>query len=203
MSLTLNDRKEMILFSLKFCDYLNIRQISILSNLSESYVYKIMKQLGTYVRMFTDNRMNVYYLSKDGREFTQSKKVRRKLTTVQHYIMRNDLYLHLGQPDSWQNEVRINYTYERDNPKSRKIVVVADAHYIASNGQHHVIEIDNLQKMHQNKVKIEKYRRLTEKGVFKGIPKLIWVTTTEHRKKLLSGLCEGLNVQILLRGDLL
>lgn len=203
MSRTLDEQKEQILLHLKKFDYLNIKQISVMVGLSESYIYKIMKQLNSYVRTFTDNRMTVYYLSKEGREFTRSEKVRRKLTTAQHYIMRTNLYIYLGQPESWKNEVRIKYTYDKADPKSRKIMVVADGHYVCSDNRHHIIEIDNEQKMHKNKIKIEKYRRLTEKGVFKGIPELIWVTTTEYRRKMLLELCTGLDVKVLLRGDLI
>lgn len=161
-----------------------------------------MNRLKPYVRVFTDDGVNVYYLSKDGRDLTGSEKVRRKLTTAEHYILRMDLYLSLGCPDSWRNEVRISYVYDKHNPKSRKIVVVCDAHYTTHDGRHVCVEIDNSQKMNKNRAKIEKYRRLVEKGVFQGMPVLVWVTTTEYRRQLLAELCEGLDTTIYVKGEL-
>lgn len=206
MSRPLDERHEKILLLLKRFDYLNIRHIRILLGMGESYVYRFMSGLHAYVSVFKDNRENIYYLSKAGREFIQSDKALRKITTAQHYMMRADLFILLGQPDTWRNEVRISYTYDNDNPNSRVIRVVADAHYVTSENhhiQHHIVEIDNAQKMNKNKIKIEKYRRLTEKGVFKGLPQIIWVTTTAYRKKALLELCEGLNVKVYLKGDLI
>lgn len=202
-TVVLSERDERVLLTLKRFDYLNIKHIRSLIGFSERYAYKVMSRLKPYVSSFTDEGVNIYYLNKHGREFTQSEKVRRRLTTAAHYMMRADMYLHLGCPESWKNEVRISYLYDKHDPKSRKIMVVADAHYITRDHTHCVVEIDNSQKMQQNRIKIEKYRRLIEKGVFKGMPLIIWVTTTPYRQKLLTELCEGLNTQIYLRGDLL
>jgi len=192
---------------LKKHDYLNIKHIRTLVGLSETYVYKVMNQLKQYVHVFTDEGSNVYYLSKEGRLFTGSKKIRKRLTTARHYMMRADAYIYTGQPATWLNEVRISYVADAQNPKSSKTIVVADAHYKQrviglDYEQHTVVEIDNEQKMTQNKRKIEKYRRLIDYGVFGGMPRLVWITTTPYRKARLLELCEGLDVRIYLRGDL-
>lgn len=191
----LNDRQERILLSLKKFDYLTVRQLQSLHDL-KSYrnAYKVIRQLEGYYNVFKDNNTNVYYLNKKGREYVNSDKIRRRLTTTAHYIMRNNLFIYLGQPTSWRNEIRIKY-------ESRKITVVADAHYVNS-GKHYIIEIDNTQTMKKNHIKIEKYRRLIEHGVFKGMPKMIWVTSTAYRRDALLGLCEGLDVDVFQSTDI-
>jgi hypothetical protein len=148
-----------------------------------------------YLSHFYDGQ-KIYYLSKEGRERVNCDVPRTKITTANHYLMRNDLYIHLGQPKTWQNEVKM---ISAEGTK-QEIIIVADAHYISRN-KHHIIEIDNLQKMKKNKSKVDKYRRLIERGSFKGMPKLIWVTTTEYRRKALLELCEGLDVEVYLSSD--
>ncbi len=198
----LNGRQEQILLSLKRFDYMTVKQLQRLHDLkSDSNAYRVIKQIEPFLSVFKDDGINVYYLNKDGRDAVNSNKIRKKLTTAQHYLMRNDLYIHLGKPGTWQNEIRM--TYELNN---EKITVVADAHYTSfsyPHKKHHIIEIDHLQKMNKNKIKMEKYRRLIQKGVFSGMPKLVWVTTTPYRREILSELMEGLEYQIYLREDLL
>jgi len=192
----LNERQEKILLSLKDCDYLTVKQIQRMHNLkSDSNAYRVIKRLEPYTHVFKEDGINVYYLNKNGREAMNCNKKRTKLTTVKHYLMRNDLYILKGCPKSWSNEVRMRY-----KSKENEITVVADAH--CTSNKHHIIEIDHMQKMQKNKIKIEKYRRLIEKGVFKGMPELIWVTTTPYRQQALQELCDGLNFKVYLREDL-
>lgn len=196
----LSERHEKLLLLLKRFDYLTVRQFQQLYDLkSDRNAYRVIKQLETYTNVFKDEGINVYYLNKKGREYVNSNKVRTKLTTAKHYIMRNDLYIYLNKPQTWQNEVKMNYESSRNN-----ITVVADAHFTTvayPHHKHHVIEIDHTQKMKKNEIKIEKYRRLIEKGVFKGMPKLIWVTTTTYRKNCLLELMDGLDCVVFLPID--
>ncbi|GGN65562.1 replication-relaxation family protein [Oceanobacillus indicireducens] len=198
----LNSRQEQILLNLKRFDYMTVKQLQQLHDLkSDSNAYRVMRQLEPYTSVFKDDGVNVYYLNKEGRGVVNSKKIRKKLTTAQHYLMRNDLYIYLGMPGTWQNEIRMKYDLNNE-----KITVVADAHYTSFSypyKKHHIIEIDHTQKMKKNEIKIEKYRRLIQKGVFNGMPRLIWVTTTPYRKEVLSDLMEGLDYQIYLKEDLL
>lgn len=193
----LSERQTQILLSLKQFDYLNIKQMQKMHEL-KSYrnAHRVVCQLQLYMSVFKDDGTNVYYLNKRGRESVNATKIRRKLTTTKHYMMRNDLFIHLEMPDQWKSEIRIKY--EKSN---NKITVVADAHYIKNN-KHYIVEIDNQQTMKKNKIKIDKYRRLIEKGVFKGMPKFIWVTTTSYRQECLLELCEGLDVDVYLESDL-
>lgn len=188
-------REEEILLSLKKYDYLNVRQFQRLHNLKGTRnAYRVINQLEPYMSVFKDNGVNVYYLNKKGREVTNATKTRRKLTTAKHYIMRNDLCIHLGCPKTWRNEMGMRF-----KSNNEEITMIADAYF--KNDKHNLVEIDNMQKMGKNKIKIDKYRRLIQKGVFKGMPRLYWVTTTPYRYKILSELCEGLDATIYMYND--
>ncbi len=160
---------------------------------SERNTLRVMKQIEPYVSVFRDGE-NIYYLNKKGRERTNSDKVRKRTTTVNHYLMRNDLYIYLHGPTTWKNEIRII------SKGKEKITLVCDAMF--QTDHYNVVEIDHTQTMKKNRTKVKKYRRLIERNVFKGIPTLYWVTTTEHRKKVLEELCEGLNTKVFLYHDL-
>lgn len=141
-----------------------------------------------YLSYFRDGE-KIYYLNKEGRERVNCNKVRKKVAQVQHYLMRNELYLHLGQPVTWKNEMRVGY--------KDLAFVVTDALF-QRNNVYHVVEIDHLQKMSKNRIKIEKYQKIRQRLSFK----MIWVTTTDYRRKQLEKLCEGLDVQIYTISDL-
>lgn len=115
-----------------------------------------------------------------------SEKVRKKTNFVDHVLMRNDFYIFSGFPSEWVNEARI---------KDDKHSVICDA-WFKSNGKFYILEVDLLQKMKENRNKIAKYRGLLENGVIKEnlgyFPTLIWVTTTELRKRQLKELCNGI-----------
>lgn len=197
----LTNRQEKLLLLLKKFDYLTVKQFQQLYDLkSERNAYRVIKQIEPYTNVFKDEGVNVYYLNKRGREYVDANKIRTKLTTAQHYLMRNDLFIHLKKPYNWQNEVMLLLETERE-----EIKVIADARYTVLSYPHekdHIIEIDHMQKMKKNEIKIEKYRRLIEKGAFKGMPRLIWVTTTPYRQQLLKGLCDGLEAEIYLSNDI-
>jgi hypothetical protein len=152
--------------------------------------------MSSYLSNFYDGQ-KIYYLSKEGREKINCNIIRTKITTAKHYLMRNDLYIHLKQPTNWRNEVKM---ISGEGTKG-EIVIVADAHFI-QDGKHHIIEIDNQQKMKKNKIKIDKYRRLIERNSFKGMPKIYWVTTTDYRMNSLLDLCEGLDVTVFLDSEI-
>lgn len=199
----LDSRQEQVLSLLKRFDYLTIKQFRQLIDLGgERNAYRVIKQLEPYLSVFKDEGTNVYYLNKNGREYVNSKRKRTKLTTAQHYLIRNNLFIRLGKPYTWQNEVLLGYETEN---KKHDINVVADAHFTKHSipfPKDHIVEIDNTQKMKKNAIKIDKYRRLTERGVFKVRPKLIWVTTSPYRQKALKELCDGMEAEVYLYSDL-
>jgi hypothetical protein len=135
---------------------------------------------------------NVYYLNAEGRERVGSEKILKKTNQITHHLMRNTLYLAHGCPVTWKNEVKLSVKGE--------VTVIADAIFEMA-GTLHIIEVDHMQKMKENRSKIEKYKRLLELGVFKKQPKFIWITMTEYRKKQLLSLCEGMQVRVYLTDD--
>jgi hypothetical protein len=173
----------MILSSLAKLDYLSRSQLQKIHRLKgDRNARKILQDLREYVSSFRDGE-NIYYLNREGRERINSKKVRKKTLQARHYLMRNELYIALNRPFTWENEMLIE-----------NINIVADAMYI-NGGKHTFIEVDHLQKMSKNRVKIEKYRELSNFD-------LIWITTTEHRRHRLKKLCEGLNARLFTIEDL-
>src|SRR5690625_4848732 len=126
---------------------------------SDRNAYKDNKKLDTYLNHFYEGQ-NIYYLNSKGREVVSSEKVRKKITNVDHYLMRNDLYIELGCPGTWKNEIKII-----SRSKKGDVTVVSDAHFTNSN-RHSIVEIDNTQKMNKNRVNIDNYRRLVERNHF-------------------------------------
>ncbi len=177
-------------------DFLTRSQLQAIHNLkSDRNAQRVLKEIeGVSV---TRHGENVYFLNAKGRELTNCEKVRKHTSNVEHYIMRNQLFIEYGQPASWETEIRIR----NGSNKANEIIVVADAIF-ERNKRQYIVEVDNQQKMIVNKKKINKYRQLVERKAF-GIksPIFLWVTTTEYRRKQLSKLCEGLEVYIYTLDD--
>lgn len=115
-----------------------------------------------------------------------SEKIRKKTNFVNHVIMRNQFYIYAEFPSEWKNEMELS---------DGNIKIICDA-WFKSNGKNHILEVDSQQPMKENRNKIERYRRLYSNGLMAKqlghIPPLIWVTTTELRKRKLAELCKGL-----------
>lgn len=183
-------RIEQILLSLKKCDYLTREQLQRMHKLGQNRnAQKVLRSMNQYLSYFSEDRKKVYYLNAAGREFVQADKIRKKTAQVNHFLMRNDLYISLGRPTTWRNEVKITLN---------NTSLVSDAAYMF-NKIHHFVEIDNKQSMQKNVQKIKKYRKLS---TFNPQFQLVWVTTTLYRRNRLEKLCEGMNYKILLWEDL-
>jgi len=144
------------------------------------------------------NGENIYYLNAAGRALVNCDKVRKSTGNVQHYIMRNYLYIAFHFPTTWRNEIRIK---SEGLTKKDNVVCVADA--LFKNGDAYtIVEVDNTQTMKKNQAKIEKYRILKQRGSF-GLmaPKFVWITTTDYRRQELLKLSKGLNVQVFTLAD--
>ena len=184
----LTERQEKILLSLKKQDFLNRDQLTKIHRLgSVRNANRVLKDLSPYLTSFReDSNPTVYCLNKEGREYVNTDKVRRKNKFVNHYLMRNDFYIYMGFPYEWENEMKVSDgTYE----------VICDS-YFKKDEKYHFLEVDFTQKMSVNKKKIEQYKGLMRGGkVSKQLgyfPKVIWLTTTELRRKQLTTLCKGL-----------
>jgi len=185
-------RHESILLSLKKLGFLSRSQIQRLHRLkSDRNANRVLKDMARYLNTVRLDE-NVYYLNVEGRERVECQRVLTKTHQVEHYLMRNSLYIEKGCPSTWQNEVKLSVPGE--------VSIVADALFVMA-GFYNIVEVDHKQKMSVNRQKIAKYRRLIELGVFEKVPKFLWVTTTEYRRKQLLKLSEGLNVKIYLANE--
>ena len=191
----LSQREEAILLLLKRFDFLTRDQLNQYFKLgTKSNTNKILNGLSEYLTSIRDGYQSIYYLSKDGRDYVDCEKIRKKGGHVQHFIMRNQFWLFYGCPRDWKSEVKIS---------NGKVTAIADAVF-TRNGFYHFLEVDNLQSMKENRVKINRYRDLLESLVkqFGYYPTLIWVTSTEHRRKQLENACEGLKVKVYTISDI-
>lgn len=192
----LKARDEQILLLLKKFDFLTRDQLNKYFKFgtvrNANYV---LRKISDYLTTIREGYQTIYYLNKEGREYVDSEKIRKKGGHVQHIVMRNQYWLHCGCPRDWQNEVKILLN---DKP-----FIIADSKF-TRNGFIHFLEVDHLQTMKENKAKIERYKKLTESLVkqFGYYPTLIWVTTTEHRRKQLEELCKGLKSIIYTINDI-
>lgn len=123
----------------------------------------------------------VYYLSKAGRERIGHDVVRKKIPNVEHYLLRNQLYIQLGQPRTWDTEIKI---------KLGDQAIVCDAMFRAKGNVMVFVEADNTQPMIKNQAKIEKYKKFKEMTTEPF--HVLWVTQIESRKAKITELMSGL-----------
>lgn len=182
---------------MKKLDYLDRDQLNKIHRLGTvRNTNRILKQLSFYLSSYREDYSTIYYLNKEGREYVSSEKVRKKTNFVPHVLMRNQFYIHVGFPSEWKNELKLS-----DGEYS----VVCDA-WFKVNGKYHILEVDHQQTMKENRSKIEKYRGLYgNKGMETKLghsPQLVWITTTELRRKKLTELCNGLPYSIYTLDDI-
>lgn len=144
--------------------------------------------MGRYISSFrSETGEKVYHLNQAGKDRIGGGAIRHKSNQIGHYLMRNDLYLHL-RPTEWKNEVKISV--------EGVVSIVCDA-YFKHQQRLHFLEVDRLQQMFKNKEKIERYRTLKKSGVmqerYKYFPRLVWVTLTENRKRQLVEWCDDMD----------
>ena len=153
---------------------------------------RILSELCEYVSSFRESYDTVYYLNSNGKDYTQAKRSVRRTQYSTHTIMRNQFYIYAGKPKDWKTEIKIQ------DSKDKK---VCDA-WFKLNDYYHILEVDNQQKMSENKNKLIAYSNMSKRGAitkhFGYFPPIIWVTSTELRKKQLSKLCDdlGLSYQV-------
>lgn len=156
---------------------------------------RVLKQMEDLVNVAKDGE-NVYYLNANGRAVVGCDKVRKATNNLRHYIMRNYVYIAYNCPATWRNEIRI----KNGSTKKDTVVCVADALF-KRNNSYHIVEVDNTQTMANNRLKMDKYRTLVERGAFNGKPMFIWVTLTELRRTQLTELCKGFDVRVYTLAD--
>ncbi|RUL51117.1 replication-relaxation family protein [Lysinibacillus antri] len=191
----LTKRDEQILLLLKRFDFLSREQLNRYFHLGTvRNTNRVLSGLSEYLSSFRDGYMTVYYLNSQGRDYVDCDKIRKKGGHIAHILMRNDAWLFYKCPRDWKNEVKIS---------NGAISVIADAVF-TRNGFYHFLEVDHLQTMKENRAKINRYKSLMESLVkqFGYYPTIVWITTTEHRKKQIEGACDGLKTIVYTINDI-
>lgn len=183
--------------SLKKLDYLSRRQLQKLHDLrGDRNALRVLDSMSEYLSSFrSETGENIYYLNKAGRDRIGCEVVRQKSNQVNHFLMRNDVYIYYRAED-WKTEMLIN----AKNDKGEVTVTLTPDAYYRHNLKRHFLEADHLQHMQKNREKIERYKKFKTTGIFqrdlKYFPTLVWVTMTESRKKQLLEWCDGLETVV-------
>lgn len=191
----MNQRDEQILSLLKKFDFLTRDQLNRHFQLGTvRNTNRVLNDLSDYLSSVREGYQTIYYLNSNGRDYVDCEKIRKKGGHINHILMRNDTWLFYKCPHDWRNEVKVS---------NGDISVVADAVF-TQNGFYHFLEVDHLQSMKENRLKIERYKSLLESLLkqFGYYPTLVWLTTTEHRRKQLEKTCEGLKAKVYTVNDI-
>lgn len=154
----------------------------------------VINSLRNYLSRIRNGYETIYYLNSLGRLYVGCDKVRKKNSRVEHTIMRNEFWLFYKCPADWKNEVKIS---------DGTTTIIVDGMF-SRNGFKYFLEVDNLQTMKENRDKIKRYKKLMVGIVesFGYYPTLVWLTTTEHRRKQLEEACDGLKCKVYTMGDI-
>lgn len=138
---------------------------------------RILERLDPYLNHFRDGYDTVYYLNSEGRSYVDAKKVMKKNPLVGHTLMRNEMYIFTGKPSYWRAEIKVGDSKE---------TVICDALYKDGTVMK-ILEVDLTQKMSINRKKIQSYAGMNSR--VKDFPIMVWLTSTEHRRKQLKKAC--------------
>lgn len=156
----------------------------------------MLADLNAYLSKYREEYSTIYYLNAAGRDYVGSAKIRKRGNKVNHAIARNAFYIHAGCPADWKNEVKVG-----DGGGH----VVCDSWY-SVNGRKYFLEVDLTQNMRTNRAKVDAYRALHDRGAiaakFGYFPRLVWLTTSELRRKQLTALCAGLPCDVYTLRDI-
>lgn len=151
------------------------RQIEILSVLA-SLRFATRKQLQNCCDMGKDRNANrllgdmceylnssyygnekVYYLNKMGCELVgEEKQFKRAAGYMEHHLWRNEAFLILGKPNTWDIEKEIKYTKNGEEK-----LIIPDAMYYDYEKNLCLVEIDNLTAMKRNEDKMIRYKEFS------------------------------------------
>lgn len=110
--------------------------------------------------------------------------------------MRNEFYLFAGKPHKWEPEMKIT---------EGKSTIICDVLFI-SGKKYHFLEVDSTQQMSENRVKARYYLNMYQsKALEKQLgyfPTLLWLTTTEYRRKQLEKACKDFPCKVYTMKDI-
>lgn len=142
---------------------------------------------------------DVYYLNKKGAEMVGGEATIRRNSPLEHIVMRNDIYIFYHYPRDWKPEAKTRW-----KEVGKEYSIVSDARF-TYHGQMYFLEVDNTQKMIENKRKIERYAflfRFIQRQQI-GEPVLLFYTLSDVRKKQLEAWCKeyGIPCEVLRKQD--
>lgn len=144
---------------------------------------------------------NVYSLNKEGREWIGSTLEVKFSYQIEHYLLRNDLFIYYGCPKNWEVERKTVFKVLGQPEKH----IRPDARF-QKNGVWHFIEVDRTQKMVENVKRIKEYGELSSlmQQDLGGKPVIVFYTVKESRQVKLKELCKeaGLDCAVYTPGDL-
>lgn len=180
--------------SLKALDYLTISQLRRLHDLKGKRNAEItlqrMEKEG-YIRSFRVDRQKVFYLSKKGRHEIGGAAVRRKTLAIDHFLLRNDVYLKF-RPPRWKNEPLIKVSGQEIRP---------DALFATKDGRQFLLEVDITRSMKDNRDKIQAYKKL-KKGLGDRFPVVMFATISEFRRSELKRILSEIGGIVLTERDI-
>lgn len=183
-------RQEEILQSFEVLRFATRDQLQRIHDLkSDRNALKILNQMKEYFHIQVHNGMNVYYLSKKGRDTIGSDIEMKWSLQAEHHLLRNELYIHFNCPSDWRVEHEIVFKPKGLVTTEKRII--ADATFTNA-GVFHLLEVDRTQSMVENKEKINTYAELSPLLYerFNHMPVIIFYTTTGLRKGKLEVYCK-------------
>ncbi|WP_243299157.1 replication-relaxation family protein [Bacillus litorisediminis] len=147
---------------------------------------RVLKEMEPYLHkkpFHERNGEHVYYLNSLGRDVIGSTKERKwSAEVIEHYLMRNDFFIYLGCPQTFQIEREIVFKI-KEGLSYREENIRCDALY-KREGVYHFLEVDRTQSMSENKKKIERYKKASEviKKKFTQVPVIVFYTASKMRK---------------------
>jgi hypothetical protein len=163
---------------------------------------KVLGAMKDYVSIGNFKGKNVYYLNKKGRDLIGSENEVSWTLQLEHYLMRNDLFIHYGCPKSWVIEKKVSY----GTVGTKEHYVIPDARFKNEHNIWTFIEVDRIQTMSENRKKIERYAELSPIMQSQGQkPTIVFYTLRSSRKEKLNALCKeaGLDCVIYTQEELL
>ena len=187
-----------ILYTLNSLQALSRSQIQHMFDLgSKRNANRVLQGIREYVhtkRIVED----VYYLNKKGADMVAGEATIRRNSPLEHIVMRNDIYIFYHYPRDWKAEAKTRWAED-----GKEYHVVSDARF-KYHDLLYFLEVDNTQKMIENRRKIEKYMRLfrTIEKKRLGDPILLFYTLSDTRKKQLESWCreDGVRCEVLVKG---
>ena len=184
-----------ILSSFDQFGFLTTSQVQRLHNLGGvRNALRVLTDMKEYLHSYREGE-TVWYLNSAGRKMIGSQIVRKRNQSSRHTVARNEVYI-AKCPDLWKPEYSIKWDGKE---------IICDALY-RTGKTYTFVEIDITQSMAANARKIGTYRELRDSGRWQArygeFPIVLFVTSSEHRRKRLIESAGDLVVEVITFEDL-